>query len=214
MNFFSAANWNLFKFLFYGSVLILKYFVKNWNKVLNFDCLSAVGWVGIVGYGWPRGLWPSEASVLSRHRCHPDVLFHRQSRQSGEYPREMDARGSSLLSQCADHPRRQQEGPSDGRRHQAGISEDEAGTSAPGRWTSYGRQNRCLWVFGMLSKDQRWSSCSFRDGHTCCAPGQKEEEAKVSPTLNTCLEVAYFFFNCFDRCNVPKSPTWMICKLR
>jgi len=36
------------------------------------------GGAGSVGHSRSGGLWPPEASFLSRHRCHPDVFLNRQ----------------------------------------------------------------------------------------------------------------------------------------
>ena len=148
-----------------------------------FDCFVALGWVGIVGYGWPRGLWPSEASVLSRHGCHPDVLFHRQSRQSGEHPREMDARGSSLLSQRADHSRRQQEGPSDGWDNQAWVNETEARARPAGRRQGHGWQNRCLCLPGVLCQVKRGRPTGVWNGNKGSSAVEKEKKGCLQSDL-------------------------------
>lgn len=46
-----------------------------------------------------------------------------------KHPREVDARGETLLSQCAHHPGGEQEGPEEWRAHTERAGQDEAGTA-------------------------------------------------------------------------------------
>ena len=80
-----------------------------------------------MGYSGSRGLRSTTTSILPRHRRHSYVFLHRQSGQFREYPREVDTRGETLLSQCAHYSRRQQEGFAPRRKHPARAGQDEAG---------------------------------------------------------------------------------------
>jgi len=82
------------------------------------------------------------------------VLFHRQSRQPGEHPREVDAGGAPLLPERSDHPGRQQEGPAPGRDHQARADEDEAGTGETGGGQSRRREDQRVRIPRVFGEDE------------------------------------------------------------
>ena len=66
----------------------------NKSKMLSQLTFNTfLGWVSPVGYSWPRRLWPTATTFISRHWCHFDVLFNWQPRFSGKHPRKVDSWG-------------------------------------------------------------------------------------------------------------------------
>lgn len=52
------------------------------SKLVLLSC-PVIGGAGSLGHSRTGGLWPPEASLLSRHRCDPNVFLHRQPWQFG-----------------------------------------------------------------------------------------------------------------------------------
>ena len=132
-----------------------------------------------MGHGRSGGLRPSASALLPRHRRHPHVFLHRQSRQSREHPREVDAGGEALLSQRADHPRGQQEGSEERREHEARAYEDETGTGATGGRARHVRQDQRLRLPRVLGQDEGRRPRGVRDGHQGGAAGEETKEGRL-----------------------------------
>lgn len=56
------------------------------------------GGIGLMGYSWPRRLWPASTSQLSRYKCHSNVLFCRFTGFVRKYTREMDTRSKLKIN--------------------------------------------------------------------------------------------------------------------
>ena len=111
------------------------------------------------------------------------MLFHRQPRQPGKHPGEVDARSPPLLSERSDHPRRQQERPAPGRDDQTRADEDEAGTGAAGGGQNRRGKDQRVCVPGVLGEDQGGSSTGVRDGHQSSTSDEEEEEDRLRADL-------------------------------
>lgn len=95
-----------------------------------------------MGYSRAGGLRPSEAAIVSGHRRDPDVFLGGFARFPGEYTGEMDARGETLLSERAHHPRREQERSEKRSEHDQGAQQDETGARQTARRPINGRKDQ------------------------------------------------------------------------
>ena len=136
-----------------------------------------------MGHCWTRRLRSAPSIVISRHRRHSYVLFHRQSRQPGKHPREVDAGSPPLLSERSDYPRRQQERSASGRDDQARADENEAGACETGGRQGRRREDQCIRVPGVFSEDQGRRSTGVRDGHQGSTSDKEEEEDRLPANL-------------------------------
>jgi len=146
-------------------------------------CLIYSGWVGFMGHGWTGGLRSPASPVIPRHRCYPHVLLHRQSRQSWEHPREVDAGSAPFLPKRSDHSRGQQTGSSQRRNDKTRAHEDGTGTSSTGGGQGCCREDQRLLVPGVLGKDQGWRATGVWDGNAGGSPDKEEEEDRLSCSL-------------------------------
>ena len=139
-------------------------------------CFFLPGGTCSVGHSRSGGLWSLATTLLPRHGRHSHVLLHRQPRQLGEHPREVDTRGTTLLPQCSHHSGRQQKGSAQWWKHQTRADEDETGTGTARGRTCHGRKDQCLLIPGVLSQNQGGCEGGVWDGHSGSSADQEEEE--------------------------------------
>ena len=137
-----------------------------------------------MGHGRSGGLRPSASALLPRHRRHPHVFLHRQSRQSREHPREVDPRGASLLSQRADNPGGKQEGSATRRQHDPGVEEDEARAGETRGGPRHGREDQRIRLPRVFGQDEGGRPRGVRDGHQGGAAGEEEASRALQPPIS------------------------------
>ena len=145
-----------------------------WGVGRGLTAVLVAGGAGAVGHGRAGGLRPPAAALLPRHRRDPHVLLDRQSRQSGEHPREVDARGEALLPERADHPRRQQEGPAARREHDQRAEEDAPGAGEAGGRARHVGEDQRVRLPRVLGEDEGGRPVGVRDRHARRAAGEEE----------------------------------------
>jgi len=150
------------------------------------DCsfiICMIGGISPVGHCWTGRLRSAPSIVVPGHRRYSHVLFHRQSRQLGKYPGEVDAGSPPLLPERSDHSRRQQERSAPGRDDQARADEDEAGAGEARGGQGRRGEDQCILIPRVLGEDQGRSPTGVRDGHARGTSGEEEEEDRVPATL-------------------------------
>jgi len=145
--------------------------------------MCVIGWISSVGYCWARGLRSTPSIVVSRHRRHSHVFFHRQSRQPGKHPGEVDAGSTPFLPKCSDHPCRQQERSSSGRGDQTRADEDETGAGKTGGRQGCRGKDQCICVPGMFGKNQGRCTTGVWDGHQSGASDEEKEKDRLPANL-------------------------------
>lgn len=69
----------------------------------------------------------------------------------------------------------------------------KSGTSETRGWAGHGEQDQCLWIHGVLCKDEGRCERGVRDGDQGCTTGQtREEEQQMCPTVNGGVRTASY----------------------
>lgn len=113
-----------------------------------------------LGHCWTRGLWPTEAIVISSNRCLPLVLLRRVTSILWQHPGQVGSWVEAPLSWSTNHPGRNEEW------SEGGVE----GTSEERGCSQTGIQDQGHQVRRNISSHRSRSQLGLWRSHSCCPP--------------------------------------------